>query len=295
MTDVASLKAAAFMARKMRYFSESVDSSRLTKLPASAIMNIQDFSGKGQYEAEGTVGGRKIKPAFTVDRWFGFDAPLIIYHHGAAEGRCDFSYRKIFNSKAMKALRANTIFVTGPFCRTNGEFIKNIRSLERYTSIIAGSAALVEEIIRHFRRNSSMEIIVTGTSLGGAVSLLHKLAYDSADLWLPLYAGPNLGHVFTESAYSVICERKARENEAKTIREVLDFGDEFSLAKNRKNVFPLLGRHDMIFYRDIQAGFFEERNITLTEKGHSTGATSFNELSKYISGGVGRVSLTTTG
>ncbi len=66
--------------------------------------------------------------------------------------------------------------------------------------MIAGSAVSIEGIIEKFRGLSDRPVTVCGTSLGGIVTCPHALSFGSADTYLPLYAGAQVGNVFMESA-----------------------------------------------------------------------------------------------
>jgi pimeloyl-ACP methyl ester carboxylesterase len=209
------------------------------------------------------------------------DAPLVIYHHGAAEGGYLFSFKGLFRRKSFTDSGMNLMAVKAPWCRNNKQFFSCISSLSRYTAMLASSAALIEMIIREHRTISSGPVIVTGMSLGGVVSCLHAALYGSADRYIPILAGPLVGDLFIDSGYAVMTSPEARRTRERHIREVLNFGDEYRAA-NPNHVYPILGRYDRIFPLAKQLPFFDASNYTIIDKGHSTGASSLAMLSSLL-------------
>ena len=279
--DERSLKTAAGLKKNLRYFSEDTDSKRLVDLTASTDIRIPPITGEGYLQAEGSCNGVSLDPGFLVYRWTGPEAPLVIYHHGAAEGTFDFGFKRIFGKRPFNKAEVNLIAVKGPFCGSNEEFFEHITSLKDYTALMNGSAVTVEGIINEFRLISERPVTLCGTSLGGMITCLHALAFGSADAYLPLYAGPEAGEVFINSAYSVMTDTSAKQEHADTLRHVLNFGKEFREA-GRTNVFPALGKYDRIFDLDLHSAFYRPDTVTVFNRGHSTGASSAGQLADYI-------------
>ena len=281
LIDEQSLKVVAGLKKNLRYFSEDTDSKRLVDLPAETHISIPTITKEGYLQAEGTCDGVSLDPGFLIYRWVGPEAPLVIYHHGAAEGKFDFGFKRIFRKTIFRTSNINLIAVKGPFCGSNIEFFRHIPSLKRYTALVSGSVVTVEEIISFFRGISDRAVTLSGTSLGGMVACLHALAFGSADMYLPLYAGPEAGEIFINSAYSVMTDDTAKKEHADTLRHVLNFGREFR-ETGRLNVFPALGKYDRIFDFDLHSAFFQPKTVTVFDKGHSTGGSASGQLADYI-------------
>ena len=65
------------------------------------------------------------------------------------------------------------------------------------------------------------------------------------------------------------------------MRKILNFDDDFA-KKDNSNVFPLLGRDDQINKFERQKQCYDERLITVLEKGHITGALFYEKLRRHI-------------
>jgi hypothetical protein len=122
-------------------------------------------------------------------------------------------------------------------------------------------------------------VSVTGTSLGGFVSLVHHIRFNTADAYMPLLAGPNLAHCLLESAYSRQTDRRAKASDYVASR--LDFSAEYA-GVNNGNVFPLLGRYDQLVMPAANAAAYGTTSIRLIDKGHFTGSTAFEALRAHI-------------
>lgn len=277
--DGVGMAVGSTLAKNVRYFSDGVASRPLVELPALVDVEVPDITSEGLIEVAGAVDGADINPAILVQRWIGPQAPLVIYHHGAAEGGFTFSFNRTLRHRSVQG--ANVVAVRAPSSGTNREFYERIRTLRGYTSLIAGSVALVERVIGRFRTVSDCPVLVTGISLGGVVSCLHSRVFGTADMWMPLYAGPDLGEVFVSSAYSRMTDETAKREHADAIRSTLSFGTEF-MAGPTDRVFPVLGRHDRYFEFQKQAGYYRPENRTVTELSHSTGSTKFAFLRSRI-------------
>lgn len=279
--DTSSLKLAASLRKNLRYFSEAVSSRPVVELAEAASIQDHGFPALGYSEYRCQVGSLVTDPGVLYRQKGSKKAPLVIYHHGAAEGKYTYSFDKLFGRKSFKDTDVKLMAIKAPWCRNNKEFFSCISSLERYTAMIASSVALIEMLITEHRKRSASPVIVTGMSLGGLVSCLHATVYGSADRYIPILAGPQVGDLFIDSAYAVMTDEKAKKEKPKSIREALNFGEEF-LASGRQNVYPVLGRYDRIFLLESQLPYYDQSHCTIIDKGHSSGATSVAILSSIL-------------
>ena len=73
---------------------------------------------------------------------------------------------------------------------------------------------------------------------------------------------------------------KAKENPS-TIKSVLNFEKDFANQDN-SNVFPLLARYDQLVRYEIQKDSYGKIPVQTIEKGHATGALSYNLLREHV-------------
>ncbi|MBN2051777.1 MAG: hypothetical protein JW760_15100 [Spirochaetales bacterium] len=279
--DELAFRFSALTMKGRGYFSEQYEGSRLTDLPGDTRVDLPEIAGEGYLQGKGFCGEIPVDPGVLIHRWVGPEAPLIIYHHGAAEGSFDFSFRNIFNRRLFRQRSFNLAAIKGPFCRTNGEYYGAVRDMKRYQALIAGSVLTIEKLIRHFRSVSRAPVCVAGTSLGGEIACLHSLLYDSADLYLPLLAGTDTAEIFLTSSYAVTCDPQVRREHGETLRGLLNFGEAFRAADNQK-VYPVLARYDRLFLLEAQAPYFRAENLTILNRGHVTGGLSFSQIAAYL-------------
>jgi predicted alpha/beta hydrolase family esterase len=72
----------------------------------------------------------------------------------------------------------------------------------------------------------------------------------------------------------------AKEN-PEQVRNILNFDENFAKVDN-SNVFPLLSLYDQIIRFERQKQCYDERLITVLEKGHITGSLTFEKLRRHI-------------
>lgn len=279
--DNLAMSIASFSMSKSKYFRESIVSPTFKEHLEAISMELPDITGEGFYEVKANTLVGELSSGFKIAQWKGESYPIIIYHHGVTELPFDLSFNKIFPYKK-KEVPANLIVIRAPFHSSIKEFTNSIKELANYTAMLSVSTKLVEFLIQHYKKNTSNYIVVTGTSLGGFVTNLHHTYFNSADVYKPLLAGPCIGEVFLNGAYSKMTAPLAKGN-PETIRRILNFSDDFAKVDNI-NVYPLLGLHDQIMDFEVQKKFYREESIVIIEKSHTTGATAYKELREHILG-----------
>lgn len=266
-----------FMRKK--YFRDTIDSHTLEEHLQAISIEMPSITDLGHYELKADTLVGELSPAFRIEQWKGNNYSTIIYHHGAAEGWFDYSFKKIFPAKKID-IPANLIVIRAPFNKSNKEFMENIKHLSNYVAMLAVSVKLTELLVQYNKEIGVPCVVVTGVSLGGIVTNLHHTFLNSADLYKPLFGGVEVAEVFLNSAYAKIADSLAKENPEK-IREILNFNKAFENV-DKRNVFPILGRHDQIFKFEREKKYFTNGSLVVLEKGHATGATAFKELREHI-------------
>lgn len=278
MLDHVSMRIGSFVTKKHRYFSKGTDSHTVRDYLENLEISIPELSRVGFYPIEVKNENETYQAGFAVKQWIGNDAPTIIYHHGAAEGRFDYSFNKIFGSQPLN--NANLIAVQGIFCESNQDFLNAIKQLETYVLLLAGSTKLIERIVQSIKQSSNAPVTVTGTSLGGFVTNLHFAHYHTADIYKPMLAGVRMGDVFFKSDYAWVTDESAKKD-PKHLQDVLNF-DMIMKTRNQKNLFPLLARYDQIVQYELQVQDFEPSQVRTIPYGHASGATRYKLLFKHI-------------
>ncbi len=268
-----------------RFFSQNIESESYAEHLNHISLEIPGIEeGFHEVEAQTLVG--TLDPAYYVMQWNGKGYPTIIYHHGNNERPFDFrkfaknSFKKIFVD-VKKPIEANIIAVRAPFHKESFRaYQKKITCLSNFVAMLATSVKLIGQIIDNIKRHSNhSKVLVSGISLGGWVTNLHRSFYNTADAYVPLLAGAALDHLFTNSGYRKMGGQLARENPEK-IREILNFEEEFQKADD--NVYPLLGRYDQYIQYERQKSCYKNQPVKLLETGHVTSLLAANQLRKHI-------------
>jgi predicted esterase YcpF (UPF0227 family) len=279
LIDSVSMGIASLTIGKYAYFSQNVQSPRISELLPVVNIDPLNIEGEGYYSTKVVYRDTQEEAACRVAQWKGYDYPTIIYHHGAAEGSYDLSFNKILaNHKDM--MDANLIVVQALFNHNNREFMQSITSLFRYALLLASSTKLVEALIEQLRNRGNQRILVTGTSLGGFVTNLHFTYFHSADCYIPLLAGARLADVFLDSDYRKVTSKQVKTFE-KEVRSCLNF-DEDLRKRDQANLFPLLALFDRIIRYGTHSQDFTRGQVTAIPFGHATGAIKFKLLREHI-------------
>ena len=260
-----------------KYFRKSVDSPRVKDLLYDINLNFPSIKDEGEYEIESDSEIGKMYSKVKVKMNRGEKYPTIIYHHGNAESPYDKSFNKIFSCER-EDIKANLIVVREPFQESLKGYMEKLKRLRNFVYMLATTVKVTEEIIAQFRDSSNM--IVSGISLGGWVTNMHRAYYNTADNYVPLLAGAKLGNLFTDSKYRLITSDRALQQEEK-VKNTLNFEDDFQSIKS-KNVHPLLAKHDQYIEYNEQKTCYEDKEINAVDKGHITAARSYKILREHV-------------
>jgi hypothetical protein len=271
---------------KHKFFSESIESPGFKEFMEDTELSVAPLEeGIHEVETNTTIG--KLDPAFYVAQWKGKSHPTIIYHHGNNERPYDFSrfaknsFKNIFMD-SKEPIDANLIAIRAAF--HNGslkDYQKKINHLSHFVGMLSVSVKLIEAIISRLKEEEEASpVLVSGISLGGWVTNLHRSYFNSADAYVPLLAGAALDHLFTDSGYRKMGGRIVRENPEK-IKQTLNFENDFQKIKD-DNVFPLLGRYDQFIQYERQRKSYLTDNIKVLEASHVTGFLKADKLKSHI-------------
>lgn len=285
IVDEYTVSLAALLAGNNKFFEASVSSPSLEEHLQAITLDMPEITGEGYYEvpAETLVG--RLDPAFHVARWLGSTHPTVIYHHGNNERPFDYGplSKNTFKNILLNdqgTVKANLISLRAPYHVSLKEYMTRMRDLVHFAAMLMVSVRLVEHLVDWSQAQGSRLALVSGISLGGWVTNLHRACYSSADVYVPLMAGAALGEVFCTSAYRRLAGRAAREN-PDAVRALLNFEDDYGRAK-AGNVYPLLARYDRIIEYDRQSSVYGQHAIAVIDKGHTTGVLAADDLRQHI-------------
>ncbi len=280
----ATLTAAMLGGRK--WFRESVESPSFSALVERTTLTLPEFDQEGFYELEAVTQGATLDPAFHVAQWLGPQHPTLIYHHGNNER--PFSYglasKNTFKSVVLsrrQEFAANLISLRAPFhAQSMGDYLDKLGQMENFTSMLAVSVKLVDELVKCLRDRGSGPVAVSGISLGGWVTNLHRSLCCTADRYIPILAGAALAELFITSSYRKLAADLV-DQESDRVRSVLNFEQEFEQVGDA-NVFPLLARYDQFVVYDRQRQCYGAGPVAVMDKGHVTGTLAAGEIRSHI-------------
>ncbi len=275
----------AMLAGRRKFFARSVTSPDLGALLAETSVSLPHIAGEGIYETPAETPAGTLDPAFYVAQWRGPEHPTLIYHHGNNERPFDFGRfsKNSFKNVVLDHRRdfaANLIALRAPFHRSLQTYMEQMTKLRNFTAMLAVSVKLAEALIQWSRAQGSPRVLLSGVSLGGWVTNLHRAHHNTADHYAPLMAGAALDAVFTHSAYRRLTGPAARAH-PDALRRVLNFEEAFAAVPD-DNVAALLMRHDAIIVYDRQKVCYDPARVTVLDKGHTTGALAFAALRAFL-------------
>jgi len=282
--DSFSVKFGAAVFSRSKLFRKSIESPAYEELLNSIDLKWPIIKGEGYYEVPAKTAAGNLDPGFYIARWLGGHYPTLIYHHGNNErpfSKWPFgksSFRDIFLANK-NDLPANLIAVRAPFHRSYKLYIKKIAELANFKTLLTVSVQLVE-MLANFAAGKGSRVVVSGISLGGWVTNLHRSYYNSAATYIPMLAGTAPDDVFINSAYRKLAGKPARDNPS-TITKALNFDSSFLKIKDH-NLFPLLARHDQVIRFERQMETYKNYPVAVIDKGHITGTKAVKALRQHI-------------
>jgi hypothetical protein len=284
--DKYSVVMASLLLKRHTWFNKSIESPTFTEQLDSIELEMPEITGERYYEVKGTYPGGTIDPAFHVVRFIGWDKPTLIYHHGNNEQPFNYGFgsKNTFKSVVMAnkdRFDANIINLRAPF-HNDGmrRYLEKIGYLSEFTAMLSASVKLVQQLVETLKTKGVGKVVVTGVSLGGWVTNLHRSWFNSANAYVPMFAGAALDELFLSSYYRKLASPLVSAH-PEALTKVLNFTTQFTSRKEH-NVFPLLARYDRIIEYDRQKRCYGDMPIAIIDKGHITGALDSNVLCSHI-------------
>lgn len=270
---------------RVRYFRDSTDGPSWAEqlaLPTPTLPALHLGSPT-------TVAVETITGPLTVGLLLAHDAgdraPVLVTHHGNGERPFDLEGRaKNFLNRALlragPAPAATVILLRAAYhdgpLRTYTQVAGDIA---RWMSVLAASVAATRAVVQRYGGSPDRPTLLTGFSLGGWVTNLHRAFDGRADRYVPMLAGAHLASQFLDSSYRHMTSRTARERPAR-VRALLDFEPPFRAA--HAEVAPLLARHDRYARPQDQADDYGSWPVTWLGTGHLGAALAGSELRAHV-------------
>lgn len=269
-----------------KWFRESLDSALFDEQLKSIKLSLPEIDGEGFYELEAETAAGVLDPAFHVAKWLGPEQPTIIYHHGNNERPFNYgvasknTFKPIFLSKK-EMFQANLISLRAPFHNNNIKYYLNkMGRLANFSAMLSVSVKLTEALVDYLHKKYGSHVMVCGVSLGGWVTNLHRAFYNSADSYVPVFAGAALDQLFLTSYYRRLTSKLALDN-PDAVRKVLNFEAEFVKQKG-DNVYPLLALHDQYIEYEWQKHCYKDTEVRVINKGHITGTLASELIRDHV-------------
>jgi pimeloyl-ACP methyl ester carboxylesterase len=296
LVDEATVRLGSLFVGDDGFFASSVDSPRVDEMLPEIDVSVPSLTGEGLYELSAATPVGTLSVGLEVAQWLGTEYPTVVYHHGNDERPFSASrftpntFRDILVEHAEK-FEANIVGLRAPFHDgTPREYAREMGDLANFVAMLATSVATVEGIVDQLEPGGP--VVVSGVSLGGWVTNLHRAYEGTADAYVPMLAGTALGRLFTQSTYRRLLGQAGRENPA-TVEQTLDFGDDY-LTSDGGAVSPLLARHDRYVEYDVQRQCYEESELAVIDRGHVTATLTPAPLREHLLGVVARLSTSSS-
>ncbi len=283
--DRITVKSTTLVLGKKKFFRSSINSPGYKTLLEEAELELPSIKKEGIYELNVNNPAGPLDPAFDLVQWKGDHFPTVIYHHGNNEKPFKYkaweknSFYKIFKPRQGE-LEANLFNLRAPFHQSFNLYLEKIADLNQFLTMLTTSTRLIQELINFSREKGSSPIIVSGISLGGWVTCLHRAFYNTADAYLPLLGGPRPADIFLDSIYSRLVN-PAVSKHREEIETKLNFTGDFS-RHQEDNVFPLLALYDQIIRYEVQKDAFKPHPVATINKGHTTGFLAGKAFREHI-------------
>jgi len=263
------------------YFRNKVESVSFEEHLKGISLKVPELNDEKEYNIKTSTLVGELDAAVRLVQWKGTEYPTVIYHHGAMEIPYDYGFKNIFPLNKV-AVPVNLFLIRAPFHTQRKSFMKGMVATENWLAMMAVSIQVIEQVIGQVRSKSDQQILLGGTSLGGFVSNLHHIHFNSADVYTPLLAGLAMHDTFLYSVYRKAVD-KFPKSQPELMTRLFDFQPAFEQSGHQHNhVFPLLGKYDAIVRFEVQRDSYAGLVVETMEKGHTTGALSYEALRKHM-------------
>ncbi len=267
------------------YFRNKVESASFEEHLQGVSVNVPELKEEKEYNVTASTLVGELDAAVRMAQWKGEDYPTVIYHHGAMEIPYDYGFKNIFPVDKME-VPVNLFLIRAPFHTQRKSFMKGMVATENWLAMMAVSTHVIDQVIGQIRSKSDEKILMGGTSLGGYITNLHHIHFNTADVYTPLLAGLAMHDTFLNSVYRKAVDQFPK-SQPELMTKLFDFQPAFEQSGHQhNNVFPLLGRHDAIIRFEVQRDSYAGLEVETIEKGHTTGALSYEALRDHMLGKV---------
>jgi hypothetical protein len=206
--------------------------------------------------------------------------PTIIYHHGAGQ----FNYANMLRKGLGENFwnKYNVFSIKAQHHNDIKDYLSNcMNSFLNWQLTFAGSVQAMEEIVRFHKNRNRNPIISIGTSMGGIVTSLHFLVFNSADIYFPIVAYPNVGEIFLGRAYKYAVNKLNERRKNRSYFDSFSFENNFS-EDNKKKIYPILAKHDWYIDFEKAAMFWKGYDVEVYNLGHRSIIVKLDEIHRYI-------------
>ncbi|WP_411968938.1 hypothetical protein [Haloferax sp. YSSS75] len=286
LIDRATVRLGSLFVGGNGFFAQSVDAPRVEETLSSVSVSVPTLNGEELHEISADTPVGTLGVGIKVVQWCGADHPTVVYHHGNDERPFSSSrfspntFQDLLVDHADN-LELNVVGLRAPFHDgTTREYARKMGELSNFAAMLATSVATIDGIVDQLE--DSGPVAVAGVSLGGWVTNLHRAYEGTADVYVPMLAGADLGKLFTQSAYRRLLGRAGRENPT-AVEQTLDFGEDLR-ENGTGTVYPLLARHDQYIEYELQRLAYDESDLLVVDRGHITATLNSTPLREHLLG-----------
>lgn len=283
--DEATVRLSSALLGSNKFFASSIESPPIGEVIQGTTVDLgSDVETEEVTTLDVDTPTGTYEAGYLAWQWKRASLPTILFHHGSGEDPFDVgrfasnSVKRLFEDP--EDIPANIVAVRAPYHDGSaGEYARAMGDLEDFVGMLSASTALVEALGERLVTQGAPAVVVSGISLGGWVTTLHRAYHDSAQLYAPIFAGDRLGEMFVSSAYRRMTGSLAQEH-PDTLREILDFQDAYASATAASR--PMLGRFDRIIELEVQQSAFADEDLSVIDYGHVTGALQSQRLRDHV-------------
>ena len=256
------------------YFANGVQTDNFSQHLEAINLDIPDWNSEGLYEVKASTKAGILDPAFLVYKWNSNTSNTLIFHHGASEYPFYGIFSNIFKKETLDNLSVNLIVVRTPFHKQKGNLKQGTASLSTFMATMATSVKLTEKLIHSLRQKGVTTIGIGGLSLGAVIANRHRVAYNSADFYVPI-----VGTVAHEKFF-IFPKKNTTESEIepnKIITQHLNFSAQWQEIQS-PNAFPVMARYDAFLPLHQHAPAYGNLEVEVWNTGHLSTALFYDAM-----------------
>ena len=168
------------------YFPNGVETVDFAEHLEAINLEIPDWDKEGLYEVKASTKAGVLDPAFFSIQ-MGFRHFQYTHFSSRSIGISFYGiFSKIFKKEILNDLGINLIVVRTPFHKQKGALKQGTANLSTFMATMATSVKLTEKLIHTLRQKGVQTIEIGGFSLGAVIANRHRVAYNSADFYVPI-------------------------------------------------------------------------------------------------------------